>query len=82
MTKHFSYTCNSPVGGKTKYQQVFALGGGESIIATCLAWFVPIYRARVEGVSVDRWHMAVGEREGEAEEAEGVLRYLEREWEI
>ena len=33
-------------------------------------------------MSVDRWHMAVGEREGEAEEAEGVLRYLEREWEI
>lgn len=42
----------------------------------------PSIAALARDVSVDRLRMVVGEREGEAEEAESVLRFLEREWEI
>lgn len=42
----------------------------------------PSIAALARDITADKLRMVVGEREGEAEEAESVLRFLEREWEI
>ena len=55
----------------------------KSIIATfVLHDMYPSIAALARGVTLDKLRMVVGEREGEAEEADSVLRFLEREWEI
>ena len=57
--------------------------GRESVIATyVLHDMYPSIAALARDVTADKLRMVVGEREGEAEEAESVLRFLEREWEI
>lgn len=42
----------------------------------------PSIAALAEDVTVEKLRMVVGEKAGEREEAERVVRFLEREWEV
>ena len=42
----------------------------------------PSIAALAQDVSIEKLRMVVGERAGESEEADRVVRFLEREWEV